>query len=579
MLQGPPGTGKTAFIGALAHYALTHGLANNILVASQSHEAVNNVAEAILGLFAQRESRPSILRVGTEGVVSDILLPFHSDKLEQWYKDRFRAEFKERVHLAARVLGIADKLCDDIFFIETSTKPVINRLGQLKAEPNPNENRVDALWTTFVAHLAHLTLDENLFNDVAIDANSWVEDMIGAVVAEIPRGQRPSPQRIAKLRSVISLGKDFVSSVSTSQRSFETFLAGTRQIVTGTCVGLGRTSLGLTSTPFDLVIVDEAARCTASELAVPIQAGRWLVLVGDHAQLQPQHDNKVVKRVSVETGIPLSDILKSDFERLFQSSYGRGGGATLKLQYRMLPAIGKLVSNTFYGGGLEPGRTDPVIPQGALPNDLRHPITWFTTDGLGARAFETKVSDGNSRWNQTEVEAIAALLKRCNDNKKFMEWAAKQSYFSQVIGVICMYAEQRNLLRKKVQTLSLSDEFRKLLKIDTVDSYQGKQNPIVIVSLVRNNADGGIEDGLSTIGQGFLSRPNRINVAASRSMDRLVIVGAYQRWRRKSPMANFAQAVAKAAREEEAELRSVGEILAPETAPIEKTKKHTEAAS
>jgi AAA domain len=435
------------------------------------------------------------------------------------------------------------------------------------------------LWTTFVAHLAHLALDENLFNDVAIDADSWVDDMIGAVVAEIPRGQRPSPQRIAKLRSVISLGKDFVSSVSTSQRSFETFLAGTRQIVTGTCVGLGRTSLGLTSTPFDLVIVDEAARCTASELAVPIQAGRWLVLVGDHAQLQPQHDNEVVKRVSAETGIPLSDILKSDFERLFQSSYGRGGGATLKLQYRMLPAIGKLVSNTFYEGGLEPGRTDPVIPKEALPNDLQHPITWFTTDGLGARAFETKVSDGNSRWNQTEVEAIAALLKRCNDNKKFMAWAAKQTYFSQVIGVICMYAEQRNLLRKKMQTLSLSDEFRRLLKIDTVDSYQGKQNPIVIVSLVRNNADGGIEDGLSTISQGFLSRPNRINVAASRSMDRLVIVGAYQRWRRKSPMANLAQAVAKAAQEEEAVLRSVGEIMGPETAPIEKTKKHAEAAS
>jgi hypothetical protein len=45
ILQGPPGTGKTAFIGALAHYALTHGLASNILVASQSHEAVNIVAE------------------------------------------------------------------------------------------------------------------------------------------------------------------------------------------------------------------------------------------------------------------------------------------------------------------------------------------------------------------------------------------------------------------------------------------------------------------------------------------------------------------------------------------------------
>jgi superfamily I DNA and/or RNA helicase len=51
-------------------------------------------------------------------------------------------------------------------------------------------------------------------------------------------------------------------------------------------VGLGRASLGLTSTPFDLVVVDEAARCTSGELAVPMQAGRWIVLVGDHLQLE-----------------------------------------------------------------------------------------------------------------------------------------------------------------------------------------------------------------------------------------------------------------------------------------------------
>ena len=46
LLQGPPGTGKTRFIGALVHYVLTQGLARNVLLASQSHEAVNNAAIA-----------------------------------------------------------------------------------------------------------------------------------------------------------------------------------------------------------------------------------------------------------------------------------------------------------------------------------------------------------------------------------------------------------------------------------------------------------------------------------------------------------------------------------------------------
>ena len=48
LLQGPPGTGKTVFISALIHAALTTGLARNILLTSQSHEAVNNAAEAVL---------------------------------------------------------------------------------------------------------------------------------------------------------------------------------------------------------------------------------------------------------------------------------------------------------------------------------------------------------------------------------------------------------------------------------------------------------------------------------------------------------------------------------------------------
>jgi superfamily I DNA and/or RNA helicase len=70
-----------------------------------------------------------------------------------------------------------------------------------------------------------------------------------------------------------------------------------------------------------------------------------------------------------------------------------------------------------------------------------------------------------------------------------------------------------------------------------VDGYQGKENDIVIVSLVRNNTDGPIEAGLPTIAQGFMFRPNRINVALSRARDRLVIVGSVRGWPMDGPLA------------------------------------------
>lgn len=569
LLQGPPGTGKTTFIGALVHYALTQGLASNILIASQSHEAVNNVAEAVLKLFGRTNEQPSILRVGNEGVVSETLMPFHTDRLEQLYKDRFKAEFRDRVRLVGSALGLPHLLIDEIFFIETAVRPVLARLSELESADEPELDRVAGLRTSLAKQLLHLGVSETLFNDIAIDTDKCVEDLVDAAAARIARAARPSPAIVAKLRAVVALGNDFVRSVSTAQRTFETFLAGTRQIVAGTCVGLGRDSLGLMATPFDLVIVDEAARCTASELAVPIQAGRWVVLVGDQAQLEPQHQSEVVRRVVEEAGVPVDEILRSDFERLFESGYGQLASRTLSEQYRMLPPIGAIVSDAFYGSILTPGRQIPKIPPEALPVDLRKPITWFATDGLKELGHDRKEKTGASRINDAEAGAIAALLRRFSKSSNFMVWANKQTEYEHVIGVICMYAAQREHVRKKIQALNLPDSFRRLVKVDTVDSYQGKENPVVIVSLVRNNADGPIEDGVKTIKPGFLSRPNRINVAVSRAMDRIVVVGAHERWKKRTAMGRLVAAVGNSLVNDDASLRSVSELDGSATEQME----------
>jgi superfamily I DNA and/or RNA helicase len=261
-----------------------------------------------------------------------------------------------------------------------------------------------------------------------------------------------------------------------------------------------------------------------------------------------------------EADVPASEILRSDFERLFDFGYGRLAGCTLTKQYRMLPAIGAIVSDAFYNGILTPGRQAPVIPPESLPPDLRKPITWFATDGLGDRGHDRAEKTGSSRVNPAEADAIAALLKRFSKSAGFRSWAVEQSGYEHVVGVICMYAAQRDLVRKKMQALNLPESFRKLIKIDTVDSYQGKENPIVVVSLVRNNADGALQDAVKTIRPGFLSRPNRVNVAVSRAMDRLVIVGSNGRWRTGTAMGRLVAAFGDALENDEASLRSVSEL-------------------
>src|SRR5690606_25115349 len=111
----------------------------------------------------------------------------------------------------------------------------------------------------------------------------------------------------------------------------------------------------------------------------------------------------------------------------------------------------KVVSDTFYEGELEAGRTEPEIDPKLLPEGLNLPLTWITTDALGAAGEERTESTGTSRINPAEADSIVALLKNWSATSAFTEWVAEQPKHARVIGVICMYAAQRDLIRKKIQ--------------------------------------------------------------------------------------------------------------------------------
>jgi hypothetical protein len=542
LLQGPPGTGKTRFIAALAHYALTKGLARNVLLASQSHEAVNTAAEAVLTLFRNGGVQPSLLRIGRdEEQVSLPLRAYHTPKVEQGFKDRFRASFRYRLAEIAGALGLPESAADEIAAIETTIRPLAESLAVLMQEEDRDQQRLNSLLDTMRRHLEMLDAATLLDGEELREWSSLPDDVAQAVLQRHARGA--GADRFDRLYRAAAIGRDFVGSVSRAQRSFESFLAGTRQIVAGTCVGLGRNALGLTATAFDLVIVDEAARCTASELLVPLQAARWAVLVGDHAQLEPQHKADVVNAVAERTGVAKREIKRSDFERIFTTPYGAAAGARLKTQYRMLAPIGQVVSEAFYPNmPLHARRETPEIDPALLPAGLDVPLLWIETDGMGEVAAERPEEGGKSRINRAEADAIVAMLEDWHSHEPFRTWLLTQQKHPAGIGVICMYAAQRDLIRRKLRQSALAYLLDRHLKVGTVDSYQGKENPVVLLSLVRNNDEGPMEASVRRVREGFLTTPNRINVAVSRAMDRLVVVGVRGRWSPQGPMGRMAEA-------------------------------------
>ncbi len=98
---------------------------------------------------------------------------------------------------------------------------------------------------------------------------------------------------------------------------------------------------------------------------------------------------------------------------------------------------------------------------------------------------------------------------------------SERSFDGPPIGVIYPYAAQKKHINMEIVRKAWPAIFTKLLKIDTVDSYQGKENEIIIVSLTRNDRK---------VTEGFLKYPERINVSLSRARERLVIIGASRMW-------------------------------------------------
>ncbi|MFA7290731.1 MAG: AAA domain-containing protein [Rhodocyclaceae bacterium] len=527
LLQGPPGTGKTWFIAALLHYLMTKERARRILLVSQAHEAVNNALEKGLELCRDKGIEFNAVRLGSESAVSDSIRHLHASSIEQSYRERFKAEQKERIVELASALGLPKGFATDFIDLHLRLGMLSERIAKLQARTGVED---EAALRSLDARVRALT---ETFLDVARDVYGFDEVVPPAqAVATIQmllvdKYEVRSLEAIERLTRLIRLSAEWLRALGSPDANFAEFLAKSRTVVAGTLVGIGYRGAGVVHNIFDWVIIDEAGRAAPSELAVAMQAGHRVLLVGDHLQLPPTFSEEVKESIQERYAVDSeSALFGSDFERIFDSSYGHKVGTSLLTQYRMAPNIGELVSECFYDGKLEPGRGGPPEYYDLLPEHLSKEVTWIDTSTLGRRGEEQSSDDNKNKWNDTEARVVMELLRQIIESDEFMTFLEEDLQPQEPpIGIICMYSKQRALIDRLKSEATWLGEARKLVKVDTVDSYQGKENRIIILSTVRNNPKGN---------PGFLWSPNRINVAMSRAMERLYIVGATKMWKAKN---------------------------------------------
>jgi superfamily I DNA and/or RNA helicase len=234
---------------------------------------------------------------------------------------------------------------------------------------------------------------------------------------------------------------------------------------------------------------------------VPMANARQWVLVGDEKQLPPFLDSALVETdFLAERELTRAEV----DERLF-TELGAGLPAecvaVLSHQHRMHPAIGKVVSEVFYGGEL---RSSAREVSSLVQRTLGGAVTWRDT---GRKESERR--SGLSYENRAEARTVAELVGNIDN------YAVLLGLDEVEVAVITGYAAQVRTLQ---EVLSSTKSKLKVVRVKaaTIDSYQGQEADICIVSLTRSNRRGDV---------GFLGSPERLNVAISRARDGLVIVG------------------------------------------------------
>jgi len=162
----------------------------------------------------------------------------------------------------------------------------------------------------------------------------------------------------------------------------------------------------------------------------------------------------------------------------------------LDTQYRMNERIMQFSNEWFYGGKL---KADLSVANWSI-EDNHAEVEFIDTAGCG---FEEKTGEYSlSKFNPEEGNIV---LKRLGE--------ISNSNLS--IAVISPYKEQ-------VLWLKSNAKLNENLTINTIDSFQGQERDVVLISLVRNNDSGTI---------GFLKDYRRMNVAMTRAKKKLIVVG------------------------------------------------------
>jgi hypothetical protein len=148
-------------------------------------------------------------------------------------------------------------------------------------------------------------------------------------------------------------------------------------------------------------------------------------------------------------------------------------------------------------------------------NQIIYLIIVFPNIGISKNMFfvshdksEETITETTSKMNRFEAKFIIGLCK----------YLVLQDYKTSNITILTMYSAQLFLIKELLKKELSSSKLLNGIKAQVLDSFQGEENDIILISFVRSNDSKSI---------GFLKVSNRINVALSRAKKGLYCIGNF----------------------------------------------------
>jgi uncharacterized protein len=242
----------------------------------------------------------------------------------------------------------------------------------------------------------------------------------------------------------------------------------------------------------DVLFIDEAGQMSLADVLAVSQAAKKLVLLGDPQQLERP-----------TKGSHPDGAEKSALEHLLdgRKTIPADLGFLLPQTWRLHPKVCKYTAEFFYDDKL---RAHPISRSRVLEGHK-----WLDGAGLW---FVPVGHEGNRNSSAEEVEVAARIVEGLlkPEVKWFYSAGNSRRLKEEDILIVAPYNAQVSDLCARLPKM----------RIGTVDKFQGQEAPVVIYSLTTSSPEE------APRGMEFLYSLNRLNVASSRAMTTVILVGS-----------------------------------------------------